>query len=96
MFDGTLDKWIFIYAVVTAAITEALIQNTPEYINRRRFGAIFSIVIGFATAGIHGVVLEYSMANILCRGLLTVALSNCAYDNLKTILGEIFKMKTPS
>ena len=96
MFEGTLDKWIFIYAVVTAAITEALIQNTPEYINRRRFGAIFSIVIGFATAGIHGVVLQYALSRIVWRGLLTVALSNFAYDHLKTLLGEVFKMKTPS
>lgn len=93
MFDGVVDKWIFLYAVATAAITEMLIRYTPDYISRRRFGAIFSIVIGFLTARIHGVVLQYSMANILWRGLLTVALSNFAYDNLKTLLGEIFTKK---
>ena len=91
MFDGVIDKWIFLYAVATAAITEMLIQNTPDYISRRRFGAIFSIVIGFATAGIHGAVLEYALARICWRGLLTVALSNFAYDHIKTLLGEIFK-----
>ena len=93
MFDGVLDKYIFIYAVATAAITEMLIQYTPDYINRRRFGAIFSIAIGFLTAGIHGVYLQYPLVRIVWRGLLTVALSNFAYDNLKTLLGEMFKKK---
>ena len=93
MFDGVIDKWIFLYAIVTAALTEMLIQRTPECISRRRFGAIFSIAIGFIIAGIHGVVLEYNVARILWRGLLTVAFSNFAYDNAKTLLGEIFKNK---
>ena len=93
MFDGVLDKYIFIYAVVTAAITEMLIQYTPDVISRRRFGAVFSIVIGFLTAGIHGTYLQYPLVRIVWRGLLTVALSNFAYDNLKTIIGEIFTKK---
>ena len=91
MFDGALDKWVLIYAIVTAALTEMLIQRTPECISRRRFGAIFPIAIGFLVAGIHGAVLEYNVARILWRGVLTVAFSNVAYDYLKTIMGEFFK-----
>jgi len=91
VFDGTIDKWIFIYAVVTAALTEMLIRYTPDCISRRRFGAVFSIVFGFITAGIHGCVLQYPLVRILWRGLLTVALSNFAYDHAKTIMAEFFK-----
>ena len=93
MFDGILDQYIFLYAVVTVAITELLIRKTPKSISRRRFGAVFSIALGFLVAGIHGVVLEYNTARILWRGLLTVAFSNFAYDQLKTIAGEIFKKR---
>ena len=93
MFDSVFDQWILVYAVVTAAITEMLIRYTPDCINRRRFGAIFSISVGFLVAGIHGCVLQYPFMRILWRGLLTVALSNFAYDHLKTLLGEFFTKK---
>jgi len=87
------DKWIFIYAVVVVSITELVIRTTPEYISRRRFGAIFSVVLSFLVASVHGMVLEYRISEILWRTLLTLAFSNCGYDHLKTYIGEFIKGK---
>ena len=90
MFED-VDSYILLYAAITACITELLIRYTPVYISRRRFGAIFSIGIGFSTAAIHGTVCGYSFAQILWRGLLATAISNFIYDNAKTILKELIK-----
>lgn len=87
------DKWIFIYAVVVVSITELLIRTTPEYISRRRFGAILSVILSFLVAGVHGIILEYRISEIVWRMLLTLAFSNCGYDHLKTYISEFIKGK---
>ena len=100
MFNGTLDKWIFAYALLTAGLSQMVViilfPKTPANITHRRIGTICSFVFGFIIAGIHGCVLQYPLVRILWRGLWAVAGSNFVYDHTKTLLGEIFKMKTPS
>jgi len=98
MFDGIVDQWIIAYAILTAGLSQMIVMvlfpKTPENMTRRRIGTICSFIIGFGIAGIHGVVLEYKLAQILWRGLWTVAGSNFVYDHTKTLLGEIFTKKS--
>lgn len=91
LLSSLIDKRVLLYVLITGGISELAIQQTPDFISRKRFGFLICIVVALVTTLIDAAATEITYLQGLFRGLITAAIASWGYDVVKGML----KIKTP-
>jgi hypothetical protein len=86
--DGLLDKWILLYVVFAAGLTELIMRGTSDGVTRRKYAWAITTGLAVLAALLTGSTLKYSWSDSIFRGGLAAALSTWAYGAIKSaVLG---------